>query len=292
MHNLRQGVYDRLFTDGIINVLVSEFLKSATLFAGVLVLIFIGYKVMLYMADINSKLDPFVIVRPVLILGSLVLYTQLVNMLVFQPVAIVDQIVVDGLKVALADDWSSSGGDTAIFLGSVTAGYLTVAKFVPSAAMSGATGLFSILAISQFLEVLHLILVFAATAVGAYMLIRQVFLIAIYYVLGVFAIPFSLIVGNQAVLGNWFFGFVSVMLWLPIINLLMGIIRSLDGTGPLGLSLLNFGDALYGMAMQIAFISLILQVPKFANILVSKGAEATQGGGVIAAAAGGAAGAS
>ena len=291
MHRLRRilweggGLGDFTGLEIICDDIIAAIKFNVLLIAAVFATLFIAYKVMLYMADVSSKLDPFVIIRPCLLLGCIVLYEPLVELLLFTPTDFLGEIVRDAMNLNTADQLKTFGQE---FIGNMT--FVPLATASTAAILAGTAagtaagaGVFAILALSSGLELFHLFLTFAASAVGMYILVRQVIVMSVYYILGVFAIPLSLIAGNQSVFASWFFGFLSVLLWLPVLNVLMYIIKEIQ------LDQLIFTNALFSIGMQIAFIGLILQVPKYANMLVSKGSEATQGGGAIGAVAGGAA---
>jgi hypothetical protein len=257
-----QTVLDGFWTDllggggNMINV-INNLQGRSSQIAIIIALIYIGYKVMLYFSDVNSKLDPFVIIRPCMVVGAISIYPGLVDLLILRPMGIIDAIIAE----ALAPIGSPASIDTAFDTGM---------KYVfPGSA--GIPGVYDIVAINPFLEVLHLIIYFAATVVGFYILLRQVVIAAIYYVIGLLALPLSLAIGNQSVMGSWFFGFISIMLWEPILRILKGIIVELQVPS------VTFTSGIVSIAMQVVLILTILQIPKYANSLVSKGSELGSG---------------
>ncbi|WP_340200100.1 hypothetical protein [Ascidiimonas sp. W6] len=232
----------------------------------VIAIIYIGYKVMLYLSDVNSKLDPFVIIRPVLVVAAVGLYRDLVDLLLLTPMFIVDEMVSNGFNVLGAEPARETLFNTGM------------SYVYPGTA--GIPGVYDIIAINPFLEVLHLVIYFAATAVGFYILLRQVVIASIYYVIGILALPFSLIVGNQSVLGSWFFGFISILLWGPILHIMKGIIVALNVENFNVVTIQGLAgvpNGILSVALQVVMILTILQIPKYANALVSKGSELGSG---------------
>ena len=257
-----QSVLDGFWTDlvgtgGTMGGVINNLEGLSGTFGAAIALIYIGYKVMLYFSDVNSKLDPFLIIRPAIVLGAITLYSELVDLLILRPMSFVDSMIIE----AMAPIGSP---------GTIETGFETGMEFVfPGAA--GIPGVYDIVAINPLLEVLHLIIYFAATAVGFYILLRQVVIAAVYYVIGLLALPLSLAVGNQSVVGSWFFGFISIMLWEPILRILKGIVVALQVPS------VSFTDGIISIALQIVLILTILQIPKYANSLVSKGSELGSG---------------
>ncbi len=248
---------------------VELILVGTTQLAGVIAFIYIAYKVMLYFSDIDTRLDPFVIIRPCILLGVLALYSDLVDLVLRRPITFVTQMMTDGVTgLSLPTPSAGPSIDT-----STTAGKFEAVMTYVDISTGPGWGIFDILAINPMLELIHVLIYLTATVVGAYMMFRQIILIAIYYIIGTIAIPFSMIAGNQSVFGNWFFGFVSVMLWRPIYFIMQVIIIALDPSAK------TFTSPLFAIALQIVMILTILQIPKFANILVSKGSELGQGVG-------------
>ena len=68
-----------------LDLLIGELNAYISLFAGALIFIFVGYKVALYMLNPDKGLDPFVLVRPCLILIGIVLYKELVQLFMITP---------------------------------------------------------------------------------------------------------------------------------------------------------------------------------------------------------------
>jgi hypothetical protein len=91
--------------------------------------------------------------------------------------------------------------------------------------------------------------------------------------LGVLILPFSLIPGNEEILKRWFFGFLAVLLWMPILRIIqtmMILIYTVDTKGMV--------QPLISVALQIVMIIFILQVPKYANLLVSGSGDSDTNG--------------
>ncbi len=237
-------------SSGAIYGFVEAILVDMRKVAAVLVTIFMGYKVMLYFSDMETRLDPFVIIKPLIFLFVLSVYSPLVDMLVRVPMEIVDDIIDQHINHTEAD-----------FEDAIT-------HVDDGSAAGPGQGLFDILAINPTLELIHLLIYLASTMVAYYMMFRQIILIAIYYIVGTIALPFSLIAGNQDTARNWYLGFIAVMMWKPMLKIMQGIIIALDPAA------VSFTNALFSVALQIVMILTILQIPKFANLVVSKGSDA------------------
>lgn len=251
---------------GHIYEFVEKILINMRLVAGVIATTYMGYKVMLYFSDIETKLDPSVIIKPLMILGIMSLYSDLVDLLIRWPMEIIDLIIDQGVT---GISWPTPTVDPGVPVGTIQERFEAVMTYVDLAASPG-LGIYDILAINPTLELIHLLIYLTALVVGYYMLFRQIVLIAIYYITGTIALPFSLIAGNQATAGNWYFGFISIMMWKPMLKIMQVIIISLDPTDK------TWDNALFPVALQIVMIITILQIPKFANLVVSKGSELGQ----------------
>ncbi|QCX00661.1 hypothetical protein FGM00_11290 [Aggregatimonas sangjinii] len=258
-------------------------------FAAVLMILYIGYKALLYFSDIETRLDPFILIRPIMVMCIISLYSPLVNLLVKQPIDIIDAMVETSSQTALESDHNPTGD-----LKDVTDTYAdwyknafedTMQYVDDGSSSKPGKGVFDILAINPFLELVHLIIFLVATVVGFYIMARQIILIGIYYVVGILVLPFALIVGNQDVARNWYFGFIAIMMWEPVLKILKTILISLKVQGE------SYENGMFSIALQVVMIFTILQVPKFANLLVSKGSEmGSQVGGTVMSTVSGAAG--
>lgn len=242
----------------------NNFADYAGLVAVGIAFIYIGYKVMVYLSDINSKFDPFIIIKPAMMLGSIGLYHELVELLIYIPLFGLDNLIATNLPGSVTDV-AFRDGLTYVYPGAGTT-----------------PGVYDVIAINPMMEVLHLLIYFAASVVAFYMQLRQLVIAAIYYMVGIFAIPFSLALGNQGALSGWFYGFVSILLWGPLLSILKMIIVTLNipnfhTSGALA-PITNAPVAIISIALQVICILTILQIPKYANILVAKGSEL--GGGL------------
>lgn len=224
----------------------------------ILFVLHIGYKIMMYMVKIDSPMEPFLLVRPIVIIAAFALYQPLTNFLVIRPMNIVSGVVDAGIAA------SGIGNPNAI---NFQDRFIDAMTFVFPGA-PGIPSIFDIVAISPGLEIIHLIIQMISMVVAMYMLIRQFVLAALYYIIGTLVLPFALIAGNNSVIGNWYFGFISVLLWEPIIHIMQAVLISLN------VAAIGFQSALIALALQVVMILTILQVPKFSSIVVSKGSEA------------------
>ncbi len=212
--------------------------------------IFIGYKVMKSMADPDEKIGRDTLLRPVLTLMAVTLYIPLVKLFLFDTVNILTDIIKQGA-------YRVTGRSPAAF----DQAFQRAITHVQGTGADG-NGVYDILQINPFLELFHIIIYFIASVVDGYMLLRQLLMIFIYYVLGIFVLPFSLVISNERVLKSWFFGFLSVLLWEPILTIMKVIIILLPVEST------EFTNVLLSVAFQIIMILMILKVPQFANLLV------------------------
>ncbi len=89
--------------------------------------------------------------------------------------------------------------------------------------------------------------------------------------MGVFVLTFSLIPSNESALSKWFLGYLSVILWVPIMDILLGLINitqfSLEAFQVNGNSYI-YSFPIITLAVQIFYLFAILKVPTYANIIV------------------------
>ncbi|SHJ29960.1 hypothetical protein [Aquimarina spongiae] len=239
---------------------IDQIIDYAYGLAAVLMIILVGSKVITYFANPSGNLDPYTLVRPILILVALVLYKPLVELLLFSPTDIIADVTENAAhyvtKVGDAKEFEDS------YNGSIT-------HIQDSNADGSGDGVYDVLQINPFLELLHLIIFFIASVVAGYIMLRQIIYKAIYFVIGVFALPLALIPGNQDVLKKWFFGFLAVLLWIPILTILKTILILVHNNTASG----GFTQILMSICLQVVMIIAVLRVPKYANILVSAGSD-------------------
>ncbi|MCK8521180.1 hypothetical protein M0D21_06360 [Aquimarina sp. D1M17] len=228
--------------------------------AAILMIILVGSKVMSYFANPSGNLDPYTLVRPILILVALVLYKPLVELLLFSPTDIIADVTEN------AAHYVTKVGDAKEFEDSYTG---SITHIQDSNADGSGDGVYDVLQINPVLELLHLIIFFIASVVAGYIMLRQIIYKAIYFVIGVFALPLALIPGNQDVLKKWFFGFLAVLLWIPILTILKTILILIHNNTAAG----GFTQILMSICLQVVMIIAVLRVPKYANILVSAGSD-------------------
>ncbi len=236
-------------TDFIDNfqLLIDDFHGYLSTFAGVLVLIFIVYKVTLYMVNPEKGLDPYIIVRPCLILVGIVLYNPLVELFMLTPMKLLADIVEESVL-------NLTGIDATGFNG----------KFNSSMTRTD-DRLYDVLQVNPFLELLHLLIYFVGSFVGTYMLIKQTLTIAIYYIMGYFAVIFTLIPGNERSFLNWSLSFLAILLWEPFIIILkyLIILTRIDTDG--------FTSFFVVVSVQITSIFLFFKIPRFCEFLINGG---------------------
>jgi hypothetical protein len=244
-----------------ISALVSYIVQYSYILAAILMVLLVGSRIAAYFANPTKEIDPYLLVKPILVLAALSLYQPLVDLLLFTPTDIITDITEDAaLHVTNADSQDSFSQI-----------YWDSTMVVPQEDSNGDTkGIFEIMAYAVVFEWLHFLIYLVSGGVAAYIMLRQLMLKVFYFVLGIFVLPFSLIPGNEEILKRWFFGFLSVLLWIPILRIIQTIIilvhkvdyeESFSGPGIL--------EALLNVILKIVLIFFILSVPKYANLLVS-----------------------
>lgn len=242
-------------------LLIDKMHMYLSTFAGILVLIFVVYKVVLNMVNPEKGLDPYVVVRPCLILAGLVLYNPLVEFFMLTPM----KLLADIIKQSILD---LSGHNIDSF----------DLKYGQSMAKTD-DRLYDVLQINPFMELFHLLIYFVGSFIATYMLIKQALTIAIYYVMGYFSVMFSLIPGNEKSFTNWALSFLAILLWEPFIYILkyLVILTKID-TG-------TFTSFFVTVAVQISAIFLFFKVPRFCEFLINGGSPlgSPHAGGVVSA---------
>lgn len=237
--------------------------------ASIFMIILVGTKVATYFANPGGNFDPYILVRPILILAALSFYEPLVETLLIEPVGYITQITEQGALAvtgaANRQEFEEQSQNTITNIQDT------------SVNPDGSTGdgVYDILQMNPGLEFMHMLLSFIARIAIAFMLLWQLVYKGIYLVLGIFVLPFSLIPGNGDVVKKWFFGFLSVLLWVPILEILQTIfiiLARVTGSGSFFSS-----DTLLSIAVQFMMIMLIFRTPRYANYLVTAGADSGSG---------------
>ena len=229
------------------DLLINEIHPLMSTFTGILVLIFVVYKVVLYMINPDKGLDPYVVIRPCLILAGIVLYKPLVDLFMIRPMQLLADIIEQAI---LSLSGLSINGFDARFDSSMT---------------RTDNRLYDVLQVNPFMEVIHLFIYFVGSFVAAYMLIKQALTMAIYYVMGYFSIIFSLIPGNDKSFFNWGLSFLAILLLTPFIMILkyLIILTRIDTQG--------FTSFFVIVAVQISSIFLFFKIPRFCEFLINGG---------------------
>lgn len=242
-------------------LLIDKLHMYISTFVGVLVLIFIVYKVVLSMVNPEKGLDPYVIVRPCLILAGLVLFNPLVELFMLTPMKLLTDIVKQSILELSGIDISGFDG-----------------RFNSSMTRTD-DRLYDVLQINPIMELLHLLIYFVGSFVATYMLIKQSLTIAVYYVMGYFAVMFSLIPGNERSFTNWSLSFLAILLWEPFIFILkyLIILTRIDSK--------SFSSFFVILAVQLSSIFLFFKIPRFCEYLINGGSPlgAPHSGGVASA---------
>lgn len=228
-------------------LLIDEFHNYLSTLTGILVLIFIVYKVTLYMINPEKGLDPYILIRPCLILAGVVLYNPLVDLFLITPMSILGEIIRESIL-------NLSGIDATGFDG----------RFNSSMTRTD-DRLYDVLQINPFMELIHLLIYFVGSFIATYMLIKQALSIAIYYIMGYFSIIFSLVPGNEKSFTNWSLSFLAILLWEPFIYILKYLVILTK------IETVSFTSFFVILAVQISSIFLFLKVPKFCEFLINGG---------------------
>jgi hypothetical protein len=228
-------------------LLIDEFHNYLSTLTGILVLIFIVYKVTLYMINPEKGLDPYILIRPCLILAGVVLYNPLVELFLLTPMSILGEIIRESIL-------NLSGIDATGFDG----------RFNSSMTRTD-DRLYDVLQINPFMELIHLLIYFVGSFIATYMLIKQALSIAIYYIMGYFSIIFSLVPGNEKSFTNWSLSFLAILLWEPFIYILKYLVILTK------IETVSFTSFFVILAVQISSIFLFLKVPKFCEFLINGG---------------------
>ncbi len=263
--------------ESVFNPLLAQYirsiLKAVGLFAGVITSIYVLYKVVKVFIGDSEKIEGATLVRPSLILGAIVLYLPLVDLVIEKPIEIFNDIVLDGLQ-------ATTGISDINSIREAARGKL---QYTQDSDTAGGNGIHDILQVNPFLELFHLVLFFIGTIAAGYVIFSQLLIKAIHIILGPFALAFALIPGNERVLGNWFQSTLSVFMWIPVLNIVRAIIILVPvnedaAGGILGRPNLDLDkpDILFSMVFQIAMIFIIFKVPQFANMLVAQGSSMGQ----------------
>lgn len=228
-------------------LLIDDFHDYLSTIAGVLVLIFVVYKVIVYMVNPEKGLDPYILVRPCLILAGIVLYSPIVETFMISPMKLLGDIVKGSVL-------NLSGVDATGFDGRYS-----------SSMTRTDDRLYDILQINPFMEILHLLIYFVGSFVAAYMLIKQALSIAIYYIMGYFSIVFSLIPGNERSFMNWSLSFLAILLWEPFIIILkyLIILTKIESE--------NYSSFFVIVAVQVSSIFLFFKIPRFCEFIINGG---------------------
>lgn len=266
LENLQSVLFPETGESGVI-AFTNYIIQYSYILASILMVILVGTKIATYFANPIKEIDPYILTRPILILMALSLYQPLVKYLLTTPVDLITDIV-EGAAVH-ATNTSDTNEFNTIYTRQLTSNFTSAfTEFDSEKPMSG---LSEILSFSTIFEVLHILIYFVSLGVAGYILVRQVLLKILYYILGVLVLPLSLIPGNDEILKKWFFGFLSVLLWVPILRIAQTILFFMNEIASERVKLFDEDllQSLFSVILQIVMIFFILAVPKYANMLVS-----------------------
>lgn len=266
--------FERLFPDGMngekgLNALIDLLFEPISKLTVFLVIIWVCIQVLTYFANPNKDMDPYILVRPILIMAAIFFYKDLVYMLLQQPTDFLTEIIEEGGREIVEVDTTQN-------FDRYFMAHLVATDFIKE-------GVSHIISGNPIIEFLHIILSLALLAASFYIMIRQVLSIALYHIIGIIALPLSLIPGNQEILKKWFFGFLSVLLWMPILRILQTIILTINAQEYEGENrFIPTDDGLVWLALQVGMLFFILATPKYANMLVSGSGDSDSSGYLFA----------
>jgi hypothetical protein len=242
-----------------VNSIVDNITPNLQAIAAVLFAIYVAYRLFSAWIKPAEPIHPSTLVRPIVILAAMSLYKPLVELLLIAPGELFSGIVTEGVGNTNA---SLKTANLQRFVDAVTG--------IQDTGGANGSGIYDLLSFNPLLEVIHFLLYIAGSLVIFYMLIRQLVLKSIYFILGIFVLPLSLIPSNEKALTKWFMGFLSIILWVPLLDIIMALIVTVDIRANLfgGTNGYYYQFPLLTVGVQVIFIFLILKVPTFANILV------------------------
>ena len=247
-----------------LNGFIDAIMPYCYLLATIIMVILVATKVITYFSNPSSNMDPYVLVKPILVLSALFLYQPLVDFLIVQPV----DLITGAVEAASLE--ATNNRNLTSFRDAVDQGLTAFADGDNKEGVS----IYDFLQVSAALEFIHLFIQIIALVIIGFILLKQLVMKAIYFMLGVLVLPLSLIPSNFEILKKWFFGFLSVLLWLPVLRIFQTII-ALIHTAPLD----GFAQPLFAVVLQVVMIYYIWNVPKYANFLVSSAGES--GGSIV-----------
>lgn len=238
---------------------IPKILMAAKTLAVVFVIIHIGIKVIKMMINPDNTIVPHILVRPLLILGALVLYQPLIELLLSKPADLVNEIITD------------AGGTVS---GNYNQDFVDAITHIQDSggSLASSSGIYDILQTNPLMEFIHLLIYFIASIAGTFIQFMQLVVSQFYYIIGVIVLPFAIVPGNESALSKWFFGYLSVLLWLPILNIIKIIIAAAHTGGPQ-----TYDNPLLSIAYQVVMILFVFSIPKLSSIIVSAGSEIGQG---------------
>ncbi len=196
-----------------------------------------------------GKVDFNTLVKPILILAVLVLYNDIMGIMddLFDILTSIYEIPpsqLDNTTTTMGETQDTGGPDGG--------------------------GIYDIVQINPFFEFIHMVVFFFASAVGFFMLCRQLVAIKMLYLIGPLALTFSMVPGNFGTLQKWWASYMSVSLWKPIYYIMMALLEhvsSLNGTSGFAIE-----DILFTFAFQLVMVWTVLEIPEYAYFLVSSDA--------------------
>jgi len=271
--------------------------EAFLLLTGVLFMITVGIKVLNAYLNPSQAVYSQILIRPILIMACIPLYNHLVWTLIHTPVSGVFLTINEAINSLAGVTVNPDGIQSTIcrpdFYDSTAsapappplAPGLTAAEVAArTAARDASTATVELVAKTSsfvdsvrfffenpWMEIFHFLFCIASMVSVVYVLFRMVITISIMHVMGPFAITFSLIPGNEGNLSKWFFGYLSVTLWAPLILLFLGIAESLKG-----IAYADINNALLIIVVDVGVVLSLFKIPALAGYLVG-GQNAAEG---------------
>jgi hypothetical protein len=252
---------------------VSYIIQYSYILAAILMVLLVGSKIAAYFGNPTKEIDPYILIKPILVLAALSLYQPLVDFLLFKPTDIIIEIAEDAAIHATNSNSQESFNKI----------FWDTTMILPQGNEEGdSASIWEIVGYSVFFEILHFLIFLLSAGVAAYIMVRQLLLKVFYFVLGVLVLPLSLIPGNEEILKKWFFGFLAILLWIPLLRIIQTIMILIHQVGVEEyVSGGGLQQVLIGVILKIVMIFFILSVPKYANILVSGSGDNDSNGWLV-----------
>ena len=231
-------------SDGVLDVYLDGVLLYYAMLATVVACINITSKIIKTWLT-TEKLDPIIVIRPTLLVICILFYRELLFITLLTPSQLLDNVFLDGLT-----QFESSYGTAMSKLTYYHTGY-------------NGDGILELLMVIIF-ALIHLLIVLIAMCAFAYVLFKQAVQKAIFFCIGPLALVLSIVPGNDKVLVKWYQGFLAVLLWRPLTDIIRACIIAM----PVVTVRLSNGYAVFSIAIKAVLVFTIFKVPEYCEILV------------------------